>query len=204
MPGSRRGQEAAIGRRSESVFINRPFAESHVRLFLAYVVGAKAIGLSPRAAIEVYDARAARLERIQQMLAECAYSFHDVSFVNLDSAAALPRFNMPFELGMAVNEGFRTDHSWYIFDSQRYQAQTTISDLNGREVLSHGGSPEEVLRLLANNVVSGSAGRNLAAIREVYDRVSESVFGERGAIDAQDFFTPRTFQIIAGAAAAVL
>ena len=125
-------------------------------------------------------------------------------FVNLDSAAALPRFNMPFELGMAVNEGFRTDHAWYIFDDQPYQAQRTISDLNGREVLPHGGSPEEVLRLIANNVVSGPAIMHVAAMHEIYRRVSDSVFGGNDLISAQDFFTPRTFQLIMGAAAAVL
>ena len=79
MASSRRALQTAARQRSESVFINCPFADSHVRLFLAYVVGAKAIGLTPRAAIEVYDARTARLERIQSMLGECAYSSHDIS-----------------------------------------------------------------------------------------------------------------------------
>ena len=184
--------------RSTSVFINCPFSDSHVLLFIAYVVGAMAVGLTPRAAIETYDARRSRLERIHALIAECAVSFHDISYVALDSNAALPRFNMPFELGMAVNESFHTDHGCYIFDSRPYQALATTSDLNGREILSHNATPEDVLRLIAANVES----RSSLMPPDLYKRTIISLFGRRRKIRAREFFTPRSFQLLVAAVGA--
>ena len=189
--------------RSSSVFINCPiFSDTHVRLFIAYVVGALAVGLTPRAAIEAYESRRARLERIQAMIAECAFSFHDISYVELDSTAALPRFNMPFELGMAVNESFHTDHGCYIFAGQPYQALATTSDLNGREVLPHNGTPEEVLRLIAANVESRSALISPEDMLSLYKHSVVSMFGRRRKIPARDVFTPRSFKLLVATVAA--
>jgi hypothetical protein len=68
----------------------------------------------------------------------CQYSFHDISRVELDSKRPrLPRFNMPFELGMAVGmaEHSGHEHLWYAFDSKPFRAQKSLSDLNGTEVI---------------------------------------------------------------------
>ena len=44
-----------------------------------------------------------RLDRIAELLASCHYSFHDLSRVETAGPAPrVPRFNMPFELGLAV------------------------------------------------------------------------------------------------------
>jgi len=46
---------------------------------------------------------ARRLDRIFDLIKSCRYSFHDLSRVELDvRGLASPRFNLPFELGLAV------------------------------------------------------------------------------------------------------
>jgi hypothetical protein len=46
---------------------------------------------------------ARRLDRILRLIRSCRYSFHDLSRVELDrNPPPTPRFNMPFELGLAI------------------------------------------------------------------------------------------------------
>ena len=84
-----------------AVFLNLPYHPSYERLFVAYITGITALGLAPRTALELTGG-ARRLDRIRQLLEECRYSVHDLSYLRLDPPAPrTPRFNMPFELGVA-------------------------------------------------------------------------------------------------------
>jgi hypothetical protein len=55
--------------------------------------------LLPRSALEI-PGPTRRLDRILELISACRYSFHDLSRVQLSRGA--PRFNMPFEAGLAV------------------------------------------------------------------------------------------------------
>jgi hypothetical protein len=101
-------------------------------LYLAYIAGAAAFGLVPRAAIEI-PSGALRLNRIFALLLECRYSIHDVSRLE-------PRFGMPFELGLALawsefNESGRivprSEHIWFVFAANRRGIGKSLSDLLG-------------------------------------------------------------------------
>lgn len=62
-----------------------------------------------------------RLDRLTKLISDCQYSFHDLSRVELDSKRpATPRFNMPFELGLAVAwaEHVSPEHRWYVFEAK--------------------------------------------------------------------------------------
>jgi hypothetical protein len=84
------------------VFLNVPYDRKFENLFLAYIAGISAFGLAPRATLEIRTSQR-RLEKIRNLIALCGYSIHDLSRVELDaSAPRVPRFNMPFELGLAV------------------------------------------------------------------------------------------------------
>lgn len=57
------------------------------------------------------DAR--RLDRIFTLIQQCRYSVHDISRIQLDAGPPrAPRFNMPFELGLAV--------AWASLNPQRH------------------------------------------------------------------------------------
>ncbi len=84
------------------VFLNIPYDEKFERLFLAYIAGISAFGLTTRATLEI-PSSSRRLEKIRALIDACRYSIHDMSRVELDRRAPrTPRFNMPFELGLAV------------------------------------------------------------------------------------------------------
>ena len=85
-----------------SVFLNLPYDSNFESLFLAYIAGVNAFGMTPRATLEISGSKR-RLDRIVELIAACPYSIHDLSRVQRDRRApATPRFNMPFELGLAV------------------------------------------------------------------------------------------------------
>jgi|SRR5689334_2705189 hypothetical protein len=88
--------------KSDACFLNIPYDERFEKLYLAYVVGLTAHGLVPTATLGVpRDAR--RLERIFKLIQECRYSVHDISRIQVDPGPPrAPRFNTPFELGLAV------------------------------------------------------------------------------------------------------
>jgi hypothetical protein len=77
--------------------------------------------------------------------------FHDLSRVELDrSFPPTPRFNMPFELGLAIGS---RQHSWFVFESKTRRLQKSLSDLNGTDVYVHEGTPRGVFRELSNAFV---------------------------------------------------
>src|ERR1051326_8248939 len=85
------------------VFINVPFDAKHERIYLALIAGLVSFGLTPRSVLQI-PANADRLRRLHDVISACAFSLHDCSRVQLSRAGGfrVPRFNMPFELGMAV------------------------------------------------------------------------------------------------------
>jgi len=104
--------------------------------------------LAPHATVELAGSQR-RLDRIIRLLRSCRYSFHDLSRVSLDrNPPATPRFNMPFELGLAVTPTRGTRHEWCVFEERRYRLMKSLSDLNGTDPHIHDGKPEGVLRAL--------------------------------------------------------
>jgi len=101
--------------RERSVFLNIPYDAGFQRL---YIAGISAFGLVPRATLEIPTSER-RLDRIIALIDECAYSIHDLSRVQLDRKAPItPRFNMPFELGLAVARNSPHGRQrWYVCES---------------------------------------------------------------------------------------
>jgi hypothetical protein len=77
------------------VFLNFPYDQQFVSLYLAYISGVCSFGLTPRVALELPGGER-RLNRIIELILGCRYSFHDLSRVELDlRRPRTPRMNMP-------------------------------------------------------------------------------------------------------------
>jgi hypothetical protein len=136
----------------KSVFLNIPYDDRFRRLYLAYISGLTHFGLRPRATVEIPGCRN-RLDKIFELIRSCSYSIHDLSRVQLDrNPPATPRFNMPFELGLAVASAKLDAHfdNWFVFESMPRRPQKSLSDLSGSDVYIHQGTVEGVMRELCN------------------------------------------------------
>jgi len=80
------------------------------------------------------------------------FSVHDLSRVEPSGrgAGAVPRFNMPFELGLAVavslSESRRQRHGFVLLESKRFRLQRSLSDMNGYDPLIHNGTQGGAIR----------------------------------------------------------
>src|SRR3954453_3919281 len=85
-----------------SAFLNIPFDKEYESLYLAFIAGLSGFGLTPQTVLQIPGSHR-RLDRLTKLISTCQYSFHDLSRVEPDHRRPrTPRFNMPFELGLAV------------------------------------------------------------------------------------------------------
>jgi hypothetical protein len=129
----------------KNVFLNVPFDARYERLFIALVGSLACLGQTPRCVLEVGEGGQGRLTRIFELIRQCGTSIHDLSRVTTPV-----RFNMPFELGLAVAlKLMGTEHQVVVLDAKPFRLDRTLSDYKGRDPLVHNNrSGDLVSRLL--------------------------------------------------------
>ena len=136
------------------VFINCPFTADYQAHFQAIVFTVLRPGFTPRCARESDDGGEVRLDKICRIIRECPYSVHDISRTELDAGSGLPRFNMPFELGLVLRakrfwRAIARSQETLIFDRCPYRYQSYISDIAGQDIHEHKGDVDQLIRELA-------------------------------------------------------
>jgi hypothetical protein len=165
----------AIRLRHNDVFINCPFDRTYQPIFDAIIFAVRDLGFQARCALEVDDSALVRTEKIQSIIEQCRYGIHDISAVTLDPDTGLPRFNMPFALGLYVgcwrfgNKVQRTK-SCLILDDERFRYQKFISDIAGQDIHAHGGAPEGAIAEARNWLVTASRRKRLPGGMKVIQR----------------------------------
>lgn len=160
----------------ESAFLNIPYDRRYESLYLAFIAGLSGFGLVPRATVEIPTSDR-RLDRIVKLIRDCRYSFHDLSRVQLDRVRpSTPRFNMPFELGLAVDLALSANskHEWFVFESKAHRLQKSLSDLNGTDPHIHDGTAHGVLRGLMNAMTRKIHRPGLAELDGIYRDLREA------------------------------
>jgi hypothetical protein len=136
-----------------SVFVNCPLDEEYRYLFEAVVFAIQDCGYITRCALEVDDASEVRIDKIAKIIGECRFGLHDISRTGADSATSLPRFNMPFELGLffGAKRFGRAEQrlkTCLILDVERYRYQKFISDIAGQDIAAHSGDSGTAIRIV--------------------------------------------------------
>jgi hypothetical protein len=175
------------------VFLNFPYDEPFRPLYLAYIVGLVDLGLTPVATLGIPN-NATRIDRIYDLIRASRYSIHDLSRVQLTrTAPRVPRFNMPFELGLAVAWAReRTErHTFFIFESIPRRGHKSLSDMAGTDFNIHSDSPQGVMRELCSafvrqpqrptvpNMLRHFTLLNAAILKLLLDNGTDSVFEAR-------------------------
>lgn len=142
--------------RKDAVFVNAPFSDDYSELFRAIIFALIACGRQPRCALEEEDGGEIRLVKIARLIADSGASIHDISYVQLDPKVNLPRFNMPFELGMVMGAKLVargrafSSRPILILENESYSFQKCLSDISGQDAKPHNGSPTAVLSIIRN------------------------------------------------------
>lgn len=180
----------------KEVFLNIPYDKRFTRLYFSYIAALTAMGLLPRATLEIPGVR--RLDLIIDLLERCPYSIHDLSRVQLDlKNPRTPRFNMPFELGLAVSSGTRRAHRWYVFEAVDLRLSKSLSDLNGTDPYIHGGTVHGVMREICNAFLHthkhGGSQPSVPQMMKIYKELRSSSPRIMQEAAAKSVFTARVF-----------
>ena len=134
-----------------NVFINCPFDRSYEPIFNAVVFAGFDCGFVARSALEIINTKEVRLEKILRIMDECRFGYHDISKTELDEASQLPRFNMPFELGLFLGiTRRRNTTSCLVVDRDAHRYQKFLSDISGQDIAEHKNDPQTAVRVVRN------------------------------------------------------
>jgi hypothetical protein len=138
-----------------SLFINCPFDADYLPLLQLLVFTVLECGLEPRIALEQADSGQDRFHKIRSLIQSCRFSIHDISRIEPLNEGDLPRFNMPFELGLDLGgryygAGCLTGKQCLILERERYRYQKVLSDLSGHDIRAHRGDPVTLVTEVRN------------------------------------------------------
>jgi len=161
------------------VFINCPFDKEYNDLFEAILFSVYLCGFRPRCAKEEDNGGTVRIEKINRIIRECKIGIHDISRTELDSINQLPRFNMPFELGLFLGAkqyggAAQKNKVCIIFDTEKFRYQKYLSDIAGQDIKAHEGSPHLIIKHIRNalNAIKSHENESIvgaATITKKYD-----------------------------------
>ena len=119
---------------NESVFINCPFDGAYEPLLHGLIFAVRHMRLVPNSALDPSDAGQPRFDKILALIENCKYSIHDISRTEIDPNHGLPRFNVPFELGLDLGckrygKLSQKKKMTLILDVDRFRYRTFISDI---------------------------------------------------------------------------
>lgn len=154
-----------------SIFINCPFDEQFQPLLRAIVFTAYSCGFHPISALAEQNSMDNRLDKIFRLIEQCKFGIHDISRIEL-TQEGLPRFNMPFELGVffgAKRFGNRNQRlkNALIFEKTKYLYQKYLSDINGVDIITHEGIIENVIVEVRNWLLNTSDTNIVASPLEI-------------------------------------
>jgi len=166
-----------VARDARNVFVNVPFDAGYASLFNALVFAVMTCGYHVRCALEEDDCGDIRFDKLVKLIRESPRSIHDLSRIEL-GANDLPRFNMPFELGLALGAKrfggrSRRNDRIKIMVAEPYRLPAYLSDLGGNDPDAHHADPRQVIRIVRNFLHSGPGGNILpgpAKLTEEFDR----------------------------------
>ncbi len=177
-----------------SVFLNVPYDPAYEPLFIALICSLVALGRTPRCVLEVPDSGQGRLNRIFNLLASCRLSIHDLSRVEDP-----PRFNMPFELGMAVALSQTRTHGYYILEAQRHRVIHTLSDINLNDASIHNNNPNKIISKIFGFLGKRSGNPDIKQVKKMYQALSQVAEEAKNDYEEEDVFDRPIFLLLVSA-----
>jgi hypothetical protein len=111
----------------------------------------------------------------------------------------VPRFNMPFEAGLAGAVSCIRRHDWWLLEAQPHRLQQSLSDLNGSDPVIHGGQSDGMLQAL-DSIFSRPAWPEIP-LNTIHELLLERAPGVRARYGG--LYTPGGFRTLVYAATAL-
>lgn len=137
-----------------NVFINCPFDKDYSPLLKSLVFTVLYFDLEPKLS-QTISSSSVRVNQIKQHIRSCKYGIHDLSRSRALKKKELPRFNMPYELGLDIGcsefggKKF-SEKRILILETERYHYQKVLSDIAGQDIENHNDDPKILIQKVRN------------------------------------------------------
>lgn len=134
----------------KNVFVNCPFDKDYNPLQRALIFTILFLDFEPKLS-KTLSSSDIRITKIKELIASCKYGIHDLSRSKSMSEGELPRFNMPFELGLEMgsieygNKKLKSKRILILETNQNHYDQV-ISDISGQDISSHNDEPKILIK----------------------------------------------------------
>lgn len=138
----------------KNVFINCPFDQDYRILLKPMIFEILYLGFKPQLSQTISSSNI-RINEIKKIIANCKYGIHDLSRSKPLKNDDLPRFNMPYELGLDIgaleygNRKLKTKKI-LILETERFHFQKVISDIAGQDIENHSDDPYTLITKVRN------------------------------------------------------
>jgi len=163
---------------SRNLFINCPFDADYYKLLKPLLFSVVYCKYKPQLA-ETKDGGEIRIRQIQKLILTSKFSIHDLSRIEPRKKNDLPRFNMPFELGLDLGcqRYFKRDKRCLILEEKSHRYKTFISDLSGQDISSHQNDPLEIIKAVRNWLYKFKASsEKLRSYKVIWDLYNEFLY----------------------------
>jgi hypothetical protein len=138
----------------QNVFINCPFDKDFKPLLKALVFELIYLGFLPKLS-QTVSSSSIRVNQIKDLIKTCKFGIHDLSRSKAMVIGELPRFNMPYELGLdigALEYGSRKlkTKRILILETKKFHYQKVISDIAGQDIENHNDDPKTLITKVRN------------------------------------------------------
>jgi hypothetical protein len=155
-----------------NVFINCPFDKDYTPLLRTLVFELIYLDLEPCLS-QTLTSSAIRINQIKHHIRNCKFSIHDLSRSKPMKRGELPRFNMPYELGLDIGASEYGDKKLkdkriLVLETDRYHYQKVISDIAGQDIENHNDDPKTLILKVRNWVSANFAGTTVPGQSEIW------------------------------------
>ena len=152
-----------------NVFINCPFDKDYTLLLKPLTFTLCFLDFTPVLSQTVSSGNI-RVNQIKQHIRSCKYSIHDLSRSHPIRQGELPRFNIPYELGIDIGAieygmGRLKTKKILILEKDRYHYLKVLSDIGGQDIENHDDDAltlvTKVRNWVSTNLTGNVAGQSL-------------------------------------------
>lgn len=156
----------------KNVFINCPFDNTYRPLLNALAFELVYLNFEPKLS-QTLSSSAIRINQIKELIKSCKFSIHDISRSKPLSANELPRFNMPYELGLDIGaleygSGKLKYKKILILETEKYHYQKVLSDIAGQDIENHNDDPKIVILKVRNWISANFSGLIIPGQSEIW------------------------------------
>ena len=132
-----------------NIFINCPFDKEYKPLLKALIFIVLYLELEPQISTTISSSHL-RITEIIKLIENSKYSIHDISRCEPIRAGELPRFNMPYEMGLDIGCSVygsvqQRTKQCLILESLKNRYDMVISDISGQDIKEHNNQPKKLM-----------------------------------------------------------